>query len=60
MQTLVSSVAEMHFMKPDPRTMDLGDQGIEEEPKAAKADKDTPYIVKTKYRPPPIKVTKVA
>ena len=54
MRMLIKRVSELHFMKPDPRRIELAEAEEDDEPAAAKADSEAPNMVKTKYKPPPI------
>ena len=53
-KVLAKRVTELQFMKPDARNDDRAESDEEDEPIASRADKETPYLVKVKQRPPPI------
>ena len=44
---LIKRVSELHFMKPDPRKIEMAEREDEEEPIAAKADTEAPNMIKT-------------
>ena len=54
MRYLLNRVSELHFMKPDPRRVEMAEREDEDEPAAAKADSEAPNMIKTKFRPPPV------